>query len=565
MKVTIKSLIICSAISLTLIVNAQTINCNPDPNGEEWIAGGLPELTPEILNQLEAIPELELNSKSILTTLPSKVDNSQPSKDLPEQYWVDIVTEQPEGYVVDENGDVHIHSAEALAWLSAVSNGLNGQEADDFEGKIVTLEANVDMSSAIWTAIAEGELEDTSPDKLRFSGKFDGNGFVISGITLSLGYKRTQTSVSFFGALEGAHIEDVVLRHAHAEGYQSHDGKFFVSADLVEESRTTVIDRCFVEFDEILKYTSYRQNTALFGYYNNGIIRNCMAVLHKADVTSEDHEDNLSLFVWQNTGTIENCASIADSVHWGYHYYLTGIAEINHASGTIENCYSYIGDFWGEYGMPFEQVPRAGICWANYGQVKNCYYNMWPGSDEHLDECHSFYDSPVNTSYGGEITETASFMPTPYFQYPYWVLNDSVNIPSPSGFVYSTDELRLALFDWVLGRNETGQYLWWDANEAFLPYNLPSLYEIDINSMQEDTALKSCPAYPNPSGGMVSVVLPEGASGAQVEMFSLDGRLVMSEPWVTGGIDISRLATGIYIMRVATDNGVTFEEKVVRE
>ena len=72
-------------------------------------------------------------------------------------------------------------------------------------------------------------------------------------------------------------------------------------------------------------------------------------------------------------------------------------------------------------------------------------------------------------------------------------------------------------------------------------------------------------AYPNPSGGMVSVVLPEGASGASVELFSLDGRLVMSEPWVTGGIDISRLATGIYIMRVATDNGVTFEEKVVRE
>ena len=80
---------------------------------------------------------------------------------------------------------------------------------------------------------------------------------------------------------------------------------------------------------------------------------------------------------------------------------------------------------------------------------------------------------------------------------------------------------------------------------------------------QAEADVRLC--YPNPSGGMVSVVLPEGASGASVELFSLDGRLVMSEPWVTGGIDISRLATGIYIMRVATDNGVTFEEKVVRE
>ena len=528
MRAAIKSLIICSALSLTIAVNAQTLNCNPDTNGE----GG-------------SILEQELHQG--LT-----------NRDLPEQYWVDIVTEQPEGYVVDENGDVHIYSAEALAWLSAVSNGLNGQEADDFEGKIVTLEANVDMSSAIWTAIAEGELEDTSPDKLRFSGKFDGNGFVISGITLSLGYKRTQTSVSFFGALEGAHIEDVVLRHAHAEGYQSHDGKFFVSADLVEESRTTVIDRCFVEFDEILKYTSYRQNTALFGYYNNGIIRNCMAVLHKADVTSEDHEDNLSLFVWQNTGTIENCASIADSVHWGYHYYLTGIAEINHASGTIENCYSYIGDFWGEYGMPFEQVPRAGICWENYGQVKNCYYNMWPGSDEHLDECHSFYDSPVNTSYGGEITETASFMPTPYFQYPYWVLNNSVNITSPSGFIYSTDELQQALFYWVLGRQETGQYLWWCADESFFPNNLPSLCEIDINSIQEESTLKSCPVYPNPADDVFRI---DGIVPDETLIYNALGQLVKSVN-ATNEVSVSDLPAGVYLLRITDNDGTTFTSRL---
>ena len=525
MRAAIKSLIICSALSLTIAVNAQTLNCNPDTNGE----GG-------------SILEQELHQG--LT-----------NRDLPEQYWVDIVTEQPEGYVVDENGDVHIYSAEALAWLSSVSNGLNGQQADDFEGKMVTLEANVDMSAAIWTSIAQGELGDTTPDRLRFSGTLDGNGFVISGITL---YKKDQKSNSFLGTLEGARIEDVVLRHAYAEESNANDGKLFISADFVEGPRTTVIDRCFVEFDEILKYTSYRQNTALFGYYNNGIIRNCMAVLHKADVTSEDHEDNLSLFVWQNTGTIENCASIADSVHWGYHYYLTGIAEINHASGTIENCYSYIGDFWGEYGMPFEQVPRAGICWENYGQVKNCYYNMWPGSDEHLDECHSFYDSPVNTSYGGEITETASFMPTPYFQYPYWVLNDSVNIPSPSGFVYSTDELRLALFDWVLGRQETGQYLWWCADESFFPNNLPSLCEIDINSIQEESTLKSCPVYPNPADDVFRI---DGIVPDETLIYNALGQLVKSVN-ATNEVSVSDLPAGVYLLRITDNDGTTFTSRL---
>ena len=50
--------------------NAQLINCNPDPNGEPWIAGMLPEITPEIQSELNQIPILELNSKSSATNLP---------------------------------------------------------------------------------------------------------------------------------------------------------------------------------------------------------------------------------------------------------------------------------------------------------------------------------------------------------------------------------------------------------------------------------------------------------------------------------------------------------------
>ena len=34
MRAVINSLIICSALSLTIAVNAQTLNCNPDTNGE---------------------------------------------------------------------------------------------------------------------------------------------------------------------------------------------------------------------------------------------------------------------------------------------------------------------------------------------------------------------------------------------------------------------------------------------------------------------------------------------------------------------------------------------------
>jgi len=63
----------CMAISAI----AQPYNANPDPNGEPWWIGGLPELTPEIQAELDAIPELMLTPASLQTELPVSVDNSK--------------------------------------------------------------------------------------------------------------------------------------------------------------------------------------------------------------------------------------------------------------------------------------------------------------------------------------------------------------------------------------------------------------------------------------------------------------------------------------------------------
>lgn len=58
-------------------VNAQLVNLNPDPNGDPWIAGGLPEITAEIQAKLDAIPEMTLSAISSTIELPPVVDNSQ--------------------------------------------------------------------------------------------------------------------------------------------------------------------------------------------------------------------------------------------------------------------------------------------------------------------------------------------------------------------------------------------------------------------------------------------------------------------------------------------------------
>lgn len=69
-----------------------------------------------------------------------------------------MVTEQPEGYVVDESGNIHIYTAEALAWLSVLSNGLHGNEVEDFEGVTITLEKDIDLSGAKWSPIGGMEV-----------------------------------------------------------------------------------------------------------------------------------------------------------------------------------------------------------------------------------------------------------------------------------------------------------------------------------------------------------------------------------------------------------------------
>ena len=85
---------------------------------------------------------------------------AQNRDDYPTDYWMDVVTEQPEGYEMDEQGNVTISSAEGLAWFAAVVNGRNGQEANDFEGKTVKLVSDIDMGLHLWEAIGNSYYDD---------------------------------------------------------------------------------------------------------------------------------------------------------------------------------------------------------------------------------------------------------------------------------------------------------------------------------------------------------------------------------------------------------------------
>ena len=461
---------------------------------------------------------------------------------LPDQYWTDLVTEQPAGYVVDDNGDVHLYSAEALAWLISVVNGFNGQKADNFDGKKVTLEANVDMSAAIWVPIADGtNLGGLNPDRLKFCGTFDGNGFIVNGLIL-IWNPTWRYFESFFGTLCGARIEKVVLRHIYAEGYCEQDGKFFGNSESLEIEngvRPTTIDRCFVEIDELHK-DGLIMDSGLFGYRNEGIITNSMVKCGKLDYP-ENYGENEGLFVCHNYGTIENCASVADSLKWLHLF--GGIANENH--GTIENCYSFIGTWFGDYQTWWPPTPRLGVCVDNYGSIRNCYFNKFDPS--------CFSNVPAYTN-NGVIIATESF-----FKTDDWMLDNPVEIHGENGVINETDNLLEALNYWILGQGDGDVYMSWCEDGSFLEDNLPVLCDLDITDIGEnDNATGIISVFPNPASGMVSI---EGVECSNISMYNALGQMVRISK--NNEVSVSGLPAGLYLLRMTDGEGATVTKRIV--
>lgn len=71
--------------------------------------------------------------------------------------------------------------------------------------------------------------------------------------------------------------------------------------------------------------------------------------------------------------------------------------------------------------------------------------------------------------------------------------------------------------------------------------------------------------YPNPSEGLVQIMLPDQQQSAVIEIYAADGRLVKAErfaPAVSAELNTSDLATGIYFVRIANGEN-RFTEKLL--
>ena len=253
-------------------------------------------------------------------------------------YWVDIVTKKPEGYQEYSNGDVHISSAEGLAWLISVVNGLNGMESDDYKGRTIFLTQDINLGKYKWTAITP------------FYGNFDGQNHTIDGLYIN----ELTDAQGLFGETYNSILQNVIFKNCNISG-----GSYV--GTLAGAGENVTIKCCSSEGKIVA-----RNN------YAGGIIGTTRGTLGTGPISvismcsscgTVQSNNNYAGGITSYAYEMYNCFSSADVSVGQY-----GAAGLTETLGKkMSNCYS-IGDV---NGFIYNGGLIAGL---DYGaSVENCY------------------------------------------------------------------------------------------------------------------------------------------------------------------------------------------------
>ena len=235
-----------------------------------------------------------------------------------------------------KTGDTyHIYTNSGLAWFSSIVNGLNGQTAD--RSAKAVLEADVDMSRFLWAPIgAITGYESSSStfgesDSEGYTGEFNGQGYVIHGITN--GYLTGLHRYGLFGSVSTGGIVKNTFLDAYANLLVNSD--VYYMGGIAGECNGGTIYNCEARGDMDLRgsaATSYAGG--IVGRLSAGQVHSCMAipVLEGSNATM----GGLAGYVAAGTSVKNSFAN-----NWfvnngsGSKGGLVGVTY-----GTVENCYA---------------------------------------------------------------------------------------------------------------------------------------------------------------------------------------------------------------------------------
>ena len=260
-----------------------------------------------------------------------------------------------------------ISSGDDLAYLAAQVNG-----GTDYAGQYFILTQNIDLNGSEWTPIGKIEINETSSTQNAFNGIFDGGGFTVSNVAISV---KTVTAGLFGYVGTGGRVENLTVSGLNVTFGTTADDLGYAGAIAYNEGAVTSV-------------TVKNLNINAPDYFAGGVVGYNAGTVSSCTLTSvtEAKADTVGGIAGTNVGTVTACLSSASITSEGIEN-AGGIVGTNE-SGTVENCLTtgvlkarQVGGIAAQntgsittcafYGKAEGIVGAAGIAYVNNGTVSN--------------------------------------------------------------------------------------------------------------------------------------------------------------------------------------------------
>ena len=478
--------------------------------------------------------------------------NFLPNANFP--FWVDVVTQRPEGYEIDANGNVEISTPEGLAWLPSVVNGLNGCVPDNLEGRTVRLTTDIDFE-----AVAQLRFTPIGSREHPFKGTFDGGGHTLDGLYFGLnqGVSNEDTDLDYglFGYVCHGVVKDVTinsgwldLRHlVFGPDYeQYYDGGMVGFADSL-----SLVDGCIVKFFECSSGMAVNNLGGVVGLNRNSTVRNC-AFVCESEMRAGDRAGGVVFKNLSEGGYAD--AEVCNCFFYGYFleclggaYALGGVACFNETDpksqtggykAVVRNCFAEsISLLRASYGGSIVGQNMEGCL------VENCYGHIW----------NNYENAGLFGLTLGEVAECAEFLPTGPCQ-----LLQTVTVGGTS-----TNVMVDALNAWVDAQENPSVYKHWVP--VYEPYNIPMFEDGILSVGENDMKTSITNVYPNTGKDMLNIrtALPN----ARIEIYDLSGKLIRNQEITDNITPITTTSwpSGTYIWKVIANGKEAESGKWIKE
>ena len=360
---------------------------------------------------------------------------SEPITYIPDKlYWTDVVTECPEGYVEDTNGDIHIYTSEGLAWLAHVVN------EEYAEKRNIILESDIDINQYRWTPIGT--------ESLPFIGNFNGNGHCINGLYCNelnnyVGLLGHAFNYHYYSSIKDLYLtncfvsgESYVGAIAGSFGYgeiincsvQGEINAYACAGGLIAEGPSiTIKNSCFNGF---IKYRNDIYSYLIPGYYGGIVDYSYNATVENCFVAGQIPNMNYSGLI-TGTGTdaysVTNCYGLQDSsgIPFTSSLYTDNLSYFDvNGSSCILNNPPFIN---GEY---YNDLLSALNAWVDANNTDG-QYRHWVADTANVNGGFPIFAPIYNLTYkvDGEIYKIR-------FVEPGTELND-LDTPTKEGYTFS--------------------------------------------------------------------------------------------------------------------------------